>query len=152
MAIKPSKKLQNPLTTPGGGTGRGSGGMRGQGAKKAVTPKTVKKAVPPKPVKKVTMAEEASAKRSVLPKTGKGVNVLLGTDRAAAARVNKFNTIMTLRRKSGVNARTAAKSRESDWGFATGKSVVKVDSAIKTAKPSAATVKATKKALKKINK
>lgn len=159
MAITPKKKTQNPLSSPGGGVKGGSmgtGGVAkgiGGGVKKAVGPRKVTKSgakkayltEPEKAAQKAKLQAAAERKAASTP----SVKVVGARGAEAQANFNKASTTNAQNAKSGSTARSMMKFGEAVFGKGP---AVKVNSAVKAAKPSAATVKATKKALKKINK
>ena len=132
-----------------GGGGRGTI-FTGMGPKKAAPKKsTAKKAVLTKEQKAAIQAKKAAAARKAASTSSvkvipKGPN---STPLDAALRRKQQDYTMKMI-KSGEVARLMGNS----VNIGTPKARVKIDSAIKTAKPSAATIKATKKALKRISK
>lgn len=135
----------------GGGRGMSTGGSRGpiyngMGPKKAAPKKsTAKKAV-------LTKAEQAAQKARL---KAAAARVAASTPSVKVVEPSKFRalknksaTITAQFRKSGMAAQMGMR----DVVVGKPKATVKINSAIKTAKPSAATIKATKKALKRISK
>ena len=86
MAITPKKKIQNPLSSPGGGTGRGSsggGGVRGAAgrainkvANKAAEKDAIIRLANTKPVAKATKVVNKIATRNMVANNKKAVNAV----------------------------------------------------------------------------
>jgi hypothetical protein len=136
-AIKPSKKMQNPLSTPGGGMGRGTGA----GARKVI----VKKAVLT-PAQKAKRAENIAANKTRASASTPSVKVVKGNP-GLAGNKNMVENWRVEGARSGFTARDEARFREARMVKGT---TVRVNSAPKPTADSARAANA--RALKAANK